>query len=74
MANAPRKYVSDTDYPIVLNAFRKCRESFPGLAVAANALMANQIQWPSGFNDDRSPEALAIDRDICRAWASLGLH
>ncbi len=65
-----RKYVSDTDYPIILESQRV--ENEMSIAAAATALIFSGIEWPSNFNEDKSSSTMAIDRDIRRAWVELG--
>jgi hypothetical protein len=66
-----RDYCSATDYPLVLEAARTAGEVW--LVPICAALRAAGINWPN-LTYGRGPTADALDRDITRAWAELGLH
>ncbi len=62
-----RPYNSETDYHLIVESVARIGGE-KSLATIARDLQAAGIRWPRNFNEDRSPEALAIDRDVCKAW------
>lgn len=70
-----RPYNPATDYLIIADAISRYRPGDGLLTLACRALQASGIQWPANFNTNRDEAALAIDRDIVRAWeAQQGLR
>ena len=62
-----RDYNSDTDRQIVRDAVNRVGPAGGVLAEVATALRTEGIRWPSNFNEDERPSALALDADICAA-------
>jgi hypothetical protein len=65
-----RKYNSETDYPVLLAAAKT--EKHTSIVAIANGLQAAGIEWPGNFNSQKTPDAVAIDKDMGRAWIELG--
>ena len=63
-----RDYISETDYPIVLEAAKLAGEIF----IAPITFALNAVGVHGLSNADRRPSMIALDRDIGRAWKELG--
>ena len=63
LAMRMRPYNSATDYHILRDSVRAVGKAGGFLTAAKKALEEAGIKWPSSFNSNQSPEAIAIDGD-----------